>query len=82
MLKDRWKRAVGLVEGSLGEAVGQIYVQRHFGQKAKERMVDLVANLIQAYREDIAALTWMGDDTKINSLQKLATQISGATTAN
>ena len=71
MLKDRWKRAVGLVEGSLGEAVGQIYVQRHFGQKAKERMVDLVANLIQAYREDIAALTWMGDDTKKKAFVKL-----------
>ena len=71
MLKDRWKRAVGLVEGSLGEAVGQIYVERHFGQGAKDRMVDLVANLIQAYREDIAALSWMGEETKKKAFIKL-----------
>jgi len=70
-LKDRWKRAVGLVEGALGEAVGQIYVQRHFGHKAKERMVKLVANLIQAYREEINDLSWMGDETKKKALIKL-----------
>jgi len=69
-LKDRWKRAVGLVEGALGEAVGQIYVQRHFGHKAKERMVKLVANLIQAYREEIIDLSWMGDETKKKALIK------------
>jgi putative endopeptidase len=63
-LKERWKRGVGLVEGALGEAVGAIYVDRHFGKQAKERMVGLVANLIQAYRVDIKALTWMSDETK------------------
>ena len=70
-LKERWKRAVGLVEGALGEAVGQIYVDRHFGKQAKERMVGLVANLIQAYRVDIKALTWMSDETKEKAFIKL-----------
>lgn len=70
-LKERWKRGVGLVEGALGEAVGQIYVERHFGRQAKERMVGLVANLIQAYRVDIKALTWMSDETKEKAFIKL-----------
>ena len=70
-LKERWKRGVGLVEGALGEAVGQIYVDRHFGKQAKERMVGLVANLIQAYRIDIKALTWMSDETKEKAFVKL-----------
>ena len=70
-LKDRWKRAVGLVEGALGEAVGQIYVQRHFGEAAKERMVDLVKNLITAYRTSIAGLDWMSQETKERAFVKL-----------
>ncbi len=69
--KERWKRGVGLVEGALGEAVGQIYVDRHFGKQAKERMVGLVANLIEAYRVDIKALTWMSDETKEKAFIKL-----------
>lgn len=70
-LKERWKRGVGLVEGALGEAVGQIYVERHFGKQAKERMVGLVANLIEAYRVDIKALIWMSDGTKEKAFVKL-----------
>jgi putative endopeptidase len=70
-LKARWKRGVSLVEGCLGEAVGQVYVERHFPPAAKERMVKLVANLIEAYRIDIAALTWMSDETKTKAFDKL-----------
>ncbi|CAB4533188.1 unannotated protein [freshwater metagenome] len=70
-LKARWKRGVGLVEGSLGEAIGQIYVERHFPPQAKVRMEQLVANLIEAYRIDIAALDWMTDETKTKALEKL-----------
>ena len=70
-LKARWKRGVSLVEGSLGEAVGQIYVGRHFPPAAKTRMVTLVANLIEAYRVDIAALNWMSPETKARAFEKL-----------
>ena len=70
-LKARWKRGVALVEGCLGEAVGQIYVERHFPPAAKMRMVKLVSNLIEAYRIDIAALTWMSDETKAKAFDKL-----------
>ena len=48
--KDRWKRGVAVVEAALGEAVGQIYVARHFPEAHKARMQTLVANLIEAYR--------------------------------
>jgi putative endopeptidase len=70
-LKARWKRGVALVEGCLGEAVGQVYVERHFPPAAKERMVKLVANLIEAYRIDIAALAWMSNETKAKAFEKL-----------
>lgn len=72
VLKDRWKRGVALVEGALGEAVGQFYVERHFPPAAKERMAQLVDNLIAAYRTSITDLDWMGEATKVKALDKLA----------
>jgi putative endopeptidase len=71
-LRERWKRGVSLVEGALGEAVGRIYVERHFPPAAKERMVTLVANLVEAYRRSIASLDWMGPETRDRALAKLA----------
>jgi putative endopeptidase len=71
-LRDRWKRGVALVEGSLGEAVGRIYVDRHFSPVAKERMDALVANLIEAYRRSITDLDWMTAETKDEALKKLS----------
>ena len=70
-MRARWKRAVQAVEGSLGEAVGEIYVQKHFPPAAKARMDELVQNLIEAYRESILALDWMTDETKKKALVKL-----------
>ena len=69
--RDRWKRGVAVVEAALGEAVGQIYVARHFPETNKARMQSLVTNLIAAYRESIGGLSWMGDDTKLEALKKL-----------
>lgn len=68
----RWKRAVGLVEGLLGEAVGEIYVSRHFPPAYKERMEELVADLIAAYQESISTLEWMSPATRERALEKLA----------
>jgi len=70
-LRDRWKRGVSLVEGALGEAVGQVYVSRHFPPAYKDRMVELVDTLIAAYRESITALDWLGEQTKAKALAKL-----------
>ncbi|MDQ0769045.1 putative endopeptidase [Pseudarthrobacter defluvii] len=69
--KDRWKRGVAVVEAALGEAVGQIYVARHFPETHKARMQTLVANLIEAYRRSITGVGWMGEDTKAEALRKL-----------
>jgi putative endopeptidase len=71
-LRERWKRAVALVEVSVGEAVGKIYVDRHFSPVAKDRMDQLVANLIEAYRRSITDLDWMTEETKESALTKLA----------
>jgi len=70
-LRERWKRAVSIVEGSLGEAVGKVYVEQHFPLEAKARMEALVANLIEAYRISINAIDWMSDETKQKALEKL-----------
>ena len=72
-LRARWKRAVTFVEGSMGEAVGKVYVARHFPPAAKAAMDDLVANLLAAYRESIGALDWMTEETKERAYEKLAT---------
>ena len=71
-LRERWKRGVALVELSVGEAVGKIYVDRYFSPTAKERMDQLVANLIEAYRRSIVDLDWMTAETKDSALDKLA----------
>ncbi len=72
-LRARWKRGVALVEGALGEAVGEEYVKRHFPPTSKQKMDELVANLIEAYRRNIAALDWMGEETKERAYHKLET---------
>jgi putative endopeptidase len=70
-LRERWKRAVTMIEGSLGEAVGKVYVQKYFPAEAKAQMEQLVANLIEAYRVSINELAWMSPDTKVKALEKL-----------
>jgi len=70
-LRERWKRAVSLVEGSLGEAVGKVYVEKHFPLEAKKRMEQLVDNLIAAYRISINEIDWMSQETKAKALEKL-----------
>jgi putative endopeptidase len=70
-LRERWKRGLGVVESALGEAVGQLYVAELFPPAAKARMVDLVANLVEAYRQRINALDWMSPETRQRALEKL-----------
>lgn len=73
MPKPRWKRAVGMIDGSLGEMVGQIYVEKYFPSNAKKRMENLVKNLQRALGNRIENLTWMSDDTKKQAMKKLNT---------
>ena len=67
----RWKRGVNLVSGALGEAVGKLYVEKHFPPEAKTRMSELVDNLVAAYRESISNLDWMSPETREKALDKL-----------
>ena len=71
--KPRWKRAVSLIDGSLGEEVGRIYVEKYFSADAKERMQRLVKNLQRAYAMRMENLGWMSDETKQKALEKLST---------
>ena len=71
-LRPRWKRGVGLVESCLGEALGEIYVERHFPPSHKSAMEALVSRLIEAYHQSISSLEWMSPATRERALEKLA----------
>lgn len=71
--RPRWKRALSVPNGILGEAVGQLYVEKYFPESSKERMLKLVGNLQKALGQHIDNLTWMSDTTKARAHEKLAT---------
>lgn len=70
--RPRWKRALAATEGALGEAVGQLYVEKYFPESSKQQMLVLVENLREALGTHIDNLTWMSDSTKANARKKLA----------
>jgi putative endopeptidase len=70
--QERWKRGVGAVDGALGEAVGKIYVKRHFAPETKARADELVKNLLAAFDKRIDRLDWMTPQTKARAKAKLA----------
>jgi endothelin-converting enzyme/putative endopeptidase len=70
--RDRWKRGVQLMNGSLGEAVGQLYVQRYYPPESQAKMAELINNLQAAYKDRIGASSWMDATTKEKALTKLA----------
>ncbi|ASY11716.1 putative endopeptidase [Candidatus Planktophila dulcis] len=70
-IRDRWKRGVSVTQGALGEAIGKVYVEKHFPARAKQEMKVLVDYLLEAYRLSILELPWMSDATKQKALEKL-----------
>lgn len=70
-IQPRWKRCVQSVNRSLGEALGQLYVEKYFSPAAKARAKEMVQNLTAALKEDIPTLSWMGPETKKAALEKL-----------
>jgi endothelin-converting enzyme/putative endopeptidase len=70
--RDRWKRGVQLMNGSLGEAVGQLYVKRYYPPESQAKMAELISNLQAAYKDRISASSWMDAATKQKALTKLA----------
>lgn len=71
MRKPRWKTSLTAVDGALGEALGQVFVEKHFNADAKKKVNEMVDNLIAAYKERIASRVWMSDSTKKNANEKL-----------
>lgn len=74
-LRPRWRRTIDAVNGAMGEAVGQLYVEKYFPAEAKERMLNLVENLKISLGERISQLEWMSDATKEKAQEKLGTFI-------
>jgi len=70
--RDRWKRGVALVDNSLGEAVGEIYVKTHYPPESERQMTELIGNLRDAYQERITGNSWMDEATRKEALAKLA----------
>ena len=71
-LAPRWRRAVDAVNGAAGEAVGRLYVARHYRTEARQRMTELIENLRAAFGESIEALDWMSAETRAQAAQKLS----------
>lgn len=69
--RPRWKRALGVTEGYLGEGIGKLYVEQYFPESSKTYMIGLVENLRNALGKHIMHLPWMSDDTKIAAMKKL-----------
>ena len=68
----RWRRAVNLLNGTLGEALGEVYVKKYFPAEAKERMETMISNLQAALKDRISQLEWMSSDTKQKAIEKLS----------
>jgi putative endopeptidase len=68
----RWKRGIAILDSSIGEAIGRLYVAKYFPPQHKARMEELVRNLLEAYRRDIDTLDWMSPETKKGAGEKLA----------
>jgi putative endopeptidase len=72
VMRPRWKRAVGACDGSIGEIVGQLYIQKYFSPDLKVKVSAMVKNILATYKVRITKLDWMSDSTKTKALEKLA----------
>ena len=71
-LKPRWKRVMGMVEGNLGEALGQLYVDQHFSGEAKPMALGIVESVRDALKERLSEVTWMTEETRKGAMEKMA----------
>ena len=69
--RPRWKRALGVPDSYMGEAIGRLYVEKYFPESSKQKMLDLVGNLRVALGKHIINLPWMSDETKLKAIEKL-----------
>lgn len=70
--KPRWKSVINMIDGSMGDAVGEAFVEKHFSPKAKEKVNEMVDNIMAVYQDRISKLDWMSEATKVQAKKKLA----------
>ncbi|MCB0402660.1 MAG: M13 family metallopeptidase [Flavobacteriales bacterium] len=71
VMKPRWKRALSKSNGTVGEQIGKLFVEKHFPQESKQKVLDLISNINKVFTERVQRLDWMGDSTKIKAIEKL-----------
>lgn len=72
VMKPRWKRALSKSNGYVGEQIGKLFVEKHFPEESKQKVLDLIANINTVFKERVQQLDWMGEETKIKALDKLS----------
>ena len=71
-MKPRWKRALSKSNGNVGEQIGKLFVEKHFPEESKQKVMDLIGNINTVFKERVEKLEWMGDATKAKALDKLS----------
>jgi putative endopeptidase len=71
-MKPRWKRALSKSNGNVGEQIGKLFVEAHFPEESKQKVLDLIGNINKVFKERVQKLEWMGEDTKAKAMEKLS----------
>lgn len=71
-MKPRWKRALAKSNGNVGEQIGKLFVEKHFPEESKQKVLDLIANINTVFKERVEMLDWMSDSTKTKAMEKLS----------
>lgn len=71
-MKPRWKRALEKCDGTVGEQLGKLFVEKHFPEESKQQVLDMIANINEVFKERVKTLEWMGDSTKMKAMEKLS----------
>lgn len=71
-MKPRWKRALSKSNGNVGEQIGKLFVEKHFPEESKQKVLDLIGNINKVFKERVQKLDWMSDSTKTKALEKLS----------
>ena len=72
VMKPRWKRALSKSNGNVGEQIGKLFVEKHFPEESKQKVLDLIANINTVFKERVQKLDWMSEETKVKAMEKLS----------
>ena len=72
VMKPRWKRALSKANGNVGEQIGKLFVENHFPEESKQKVLDLIGNINTVFKERVQKLDWMGEETKAKAMEKLS----------